>query len=99
MHRRQFLADFGMGFTGLSLGAMLAADGVTRASDVAAHQPPTGHPQHRAPAKRCIWIFLSGGYSHMETFDPKPALNTYAGKTIQETPYPVPFADPLHDLR
>ena len=31
MYRRQFLADFGMGFTGLSLGAMLAADGITRA--------------------------------------------------------------------
>jgi hypothetical protein len=99
MHRRTFLADFGMGFTGLSLGAMLAADGITRAADVAVHRPPTGDPLHRAPAKRCIWIFLSGGYSHMETFDPKPALSTYAGKTIQETPYPDPFASPLHDIR
>jgi len=97
--RRTFLADFGMGFTGLSLGAMLAADGVTRAGEPAVHQPPSGQPLRRAPVKRCIWIFLSGGYSHMETFDPKPALNTYAGKTIQETPFPDPFASPLHDLR
>lgn len=46
-------------------------------------------------AKNVIWVFLSGGYSQLETFDPKPALNQYAGKTYQETPYPDPFKNPL----
>tara|TARA_B100000686_G_scaffold113689_1_gene121270 strand:+ start:1 stop:1257 length:1257 start_codon:yes stop_codon:yes gene_type:complete len=35
----------------------------------------------------------------METFDPKPALNKYAGKTFQETPFNDPFKSPLHDER
>lgn len=38
-------------------------------------------------AKSVIWLFMIGGTSHVESFDPKPALNQYAGKTIAETPY------------
>ncbi len=34
-----------------------------------------------------IWLFMQGGASQMETFDPKPALNKYAGMSIDETPY------------
>ena len=34
-----------------------------------------------------IWIFLIGGLSHLESFDPKPALNKYAGKSFDETPW------------
>src|SRR5262249_22630527 len=69
--RRTFLADVGMGFTGLALGAMLYNDGVARAESV--WHPPDGKPQFAPKAKSVIWIFLSGGYSHLETFDPKPA--------------------------
>ena len=71
--RRAFLADLGMGFTGLALGAMLAEDGIARAADRSpsdSHTLPPSH--HAAKAKSVIWIFLSGGYSHVETFDPKP---------------------------
>jgi hypothetical protein len=99
MHtRRTFLADLGMGFTGLALGAMLARDGVVRAEDPH-HAPPDGRPHHAPRAKSVIWIFLSGGYSHLETFDPKPALNRYAGKTFDQTPFPDPLKSPLHDKR
>jgi Protein of unknown function (DUF1501) len=77
--RRAFLADTGMGFTGLALGAMLARQGSARAGEVAA-QPP-------AKAKSVIWIFLCGGVSHVESFDPKPALDRYAGQSIDATPY------------
>ena len=45
---------------------------------------PDGRPHHAPRAKNVIWIFLSGGYSQMETWDPKPALNKYAGLTIDE---------------
>ena len=40
-----------------------------------------------AKAKAVIWIFLCGGVSHVESFDPKPELNRYAGKSIEATPY------------
>src|SRR5207244_1069412 len=93
--RRTFLADYGMGFAGLALGAMLQRDGVARASE--GDRP--GSPHHRPRAKSVIWIFLSGGYSHLETFDPKPALNKYAGKTFAQTPFSDPLKSPLHDKR
>ncbi|HLN29647.1 MAG TPA: DUF1501 domain-containing protein [Gemmataceae bacterium] len=81
--RRSFLADTGMGFTGLALGAMLFRDGVARAADA----PPDGKPHFQPKAKSVIWIFLCGGVSHVESFDPKPELTKYAGKTIDSTPY------------
>ncbi len=87
--RRQFLADVGMGFTGLALGTMLARDGVVRgaeAASVATHFP--------TKAKSVIWIFLVGGMSQMESFDPKPELNKYAGKTFEETPHKAVLESP-----
>ncbi len=87
MHRRTFLADVGLGFCGLALGAMLHRDGIVRASEVGKWTPPDGKPHLPARAKSVIWLFMNGGVSHMETFDPKPELTKYAGKTIAETPY------------
>lgn len=82
VRRRQFLADMGMGFTGLVLGA-LSHRHLEAASSL-------GHAtqSHFAPrARSVIWFFMNGGVSHLESFDPKPALNEYAGKTIEESPY------------
>ena len=97
--RRTFLADLGMGFTGLALGAMLGDDNGVRAAEAPRWSAPDGRPHHPPQARSVIWIFLSGGYSQLETFDPKPALNRYAGMTFRETPYPDPLASPLHDKR
>ena len=85
MRRRTFLADVGLGFTGLALGAMLHRDGVARAAE--ANAPPDGKPHFPPKAKRVIWLFFMGGVSHLESFDPKPALDKYAGKTIDESPF------------
>lgn len=87
IHRRTFLADVGMGFTGLALGALLGRDGILRAGDPDGWSPPDGRPHFVPKAKSVIWMFMIGGASQMETFDPKPELNRYAGKTIAETPY------------
>jgi hypothetical protein len=90
--RRTFLADTGMGFTGLALAAMLFKDGRAKAAsphDAAAHAwaPPDGRAHHAPRAKNVIWIFLCGGVSHLESFDVKPELNKHAGKSIADTPY------------
>ncbi len=71
--RRTFLSQTGLGFTGLALSAI--------------EQRAAAAPHFPAKAKRVIWLFMIGGASQMETFDPKPALNQYAGKTIDETPF------------
>ena len=96
--RRMFLADLGMGFTGLALGSMLFRDGVARAERAPEGTFPKP-PMLRPRAKSVIWIFLSGGYSHIETFDPKPALNQHAGKTFDKTGFANPLDSPLHKAR
>jgi hypothetical protein len=83
--RRAFLADLGMGFTGLALGALMHRE--SRAVTVPGWRPPDGLPHARPKAKSVIWLFMNGGVSHMESFDPKPMLTKYAGKTIAETPF------------
>jgi hypothetical protein len=79
IHRRTFLADLGLGFTGLALGAMLHRDGLAKTQGA--------QPLGLARARSVIWLFMNGGVSHLETFDPKPMLNKFAGKTIAQTPY------------
>ena len=74
-----------MGFVGLVLGAMLQRDGLAATGEE--WSPPNGKPHFPPKAKSVIWIFLQGGVSHLESFDPKPAINKYAGKSISETPH------------
>ncbi len=93
--RRAFLADMGMGFTGLALGAMLQRDGIVRAAD--AWALPDGMPHFAPKAKSVIWLFMIGGTSHLESFDPKPELTRYGGKEIGETPYKDALTNPLVD--
>jgi Protein of unknown function (DUF1501) len=91
--RRRFFTELGMGFPALVLAEMLHRDGFARADETSAAgwKPPDGRPHFTPRAKNVIWLFMIGGTSHLESFDPKPALNRYAGKTIAETP----FADTL----
>ena len=85
--RRTFLADTGMGVTGMALSAMLFRNGEAQAR--------TGEREHfQGKAKSCIWIFNIGGVSHMESFDPKPMLNKYGGMSIEDTPYSDEVLDP-----
>ena len=95
VNRRVFLADCGMGFTGVVLGAMLQRDGILRASSAEVWTLPDGKPHFTPKAKSVIWLFMQGGVSHLDTFDPKPALNKYAGKAIGETPYKDVLDSPL----
>lgn len=78
--RRTFL-QAGLGFGGVALHTMLQREALASA-------PLLDGSAHFAPkAKSVIWLFMRGGVSHMESFDPKPLLDKYAGKTIAETPF------------
>lgn len=66
---------------------MLARDGIVRANEPDAWQPPNGKPHFAPKAKSVVWLFMNGGVSHAESFDPKPEMTKYAGKSISETPY------------
>ncbi len=75
--RREFLWQVGGGFAGLALIDLLGDGGFfagkARAQDAAPARIP-------AKAKRCVFLFMNGGPSQVDTFDPKPALAKYHGK-------------------
>ena len=81
LRRRAFLQGSALGFGGFALNSMLRSD------SAAAAALEQCRPHFAPNAKSVIWLFMRGGVSHMESFDPKPALNTYAGKTLPETPF------------
>ena len=84
--RRSFLNRSALGFGAMALAAMIERDAQSDAPSVG-YQPPNGQPHFAPKAKSVIWLFMNGGLSHMESFDPKPMLTKYAGKTIAETPF------------
>jgi len=73
-----------MGLTGLALGTLLPQN-AGAVEEV--WTPPDGKPHFTPKAKRVIWLFMLGGVSHVESFDPKPELNKFAGKQLSETPH------------
>lgn len=84
LSRRAFLSDSALGFGGLALAAMLHWEGYAADGQ---WSPPDGKPHFAPKAKSVIWLFMNGGVSHLETFDPKPELDKYAGKRILDTPH------------
>ena len=93
--RRAFLADTGMGLTGLVLASMMQGDRASANTSEQPWAPPDGKPHFAPKAKRVIWIFMIGGVSHLESFDPKAAVTKYGGKSIAETPYKDALNSPL----
>ncbi|HXT38823.1 MAG TPA: DUF1501 domain-containing protein, partial [Candidatus Angelobacter sp.] len=83
--RRDFLCRCGMGMGALNLAAFFGGvepfTTTARAEGYASPLMPK-EPQFAARAKHVIHIFANGGPSHVDTFDPKPALEKYAGKLL-----------------
>src|SRR5687768_11846039 len=75
--RRKLFYQAGGGFLGLALGAMWANGEEATAS---AALSPGGGPHFAPRAKAVIFLFMCGGVSHIDTFDPKD--NKWAGKFI-----------------
>jgi hypothetical protein len=84
--RREFLGRCGMGMGAIGLGSILGSlgfAGKASADEISAISPLGAKPSQFAPrAKRVIHIFANGGPSHVDTFDPKPSLQKYAGKML-----------------
>ena len=84
--RRAALQRSAVGFGSLAMASMLAERSVL-AGPESMNSVVTPHPHHAARAKRIIFLFMSGGPSQVDTFDPKPLLTRDDGK-------PLPFAKP-----
>ncbi len=92
--RREFLMDAGGGIGGLALASLLDADGLLKRACAVANDrtvSPAANPlapksPHREPrAKRVIYLFMHGGPSHVDLFDPKPDLIRFAGQPLPES--------------
>ena len=79
LSRRAILRKTALGFAALGLDGLLAAEAATPAGPLAPKQP-----HFPARAKRVIFLFMHGGVSHIDTFDPKPRL-------IQDNGKPMPI--------
>jgi hypothetical protein len=87
--RRDWLMDAGAGFGALALGDLLARDlaaGADREPSPDRSSPPWRRP---AMARSAIFLFMEGGPSHIDTFDPKPELNRLAGRPLPPSFKPV----------
>src|SRR4030095_15226927 len=81
--RRDFLRRCGMGMGSLALINLLGGEGLSNADVVHPANPLAARPaQFPGKAKRVIHFFLNGGPSHVDTFDPKPALAKYNGRPL-----------------
>ena len=78
--RRAFLGRSAQGLGSLALASLL------RGNSFAAEPSGLISPLHHAPkVKRVIWLYMAGGMSHLETFDPKPKLAEMNGKPMPES--------------
>ena len=78
INRRHLLNQWCLGFGGMAFNAMHAG---LSAGEAPVKQPLSPHDGHfKARAKRIIFLFMHGGPSHVDLFDPKPALTKYDGK-------------------
>ncbi|MBL9122585.1 MAG: DUF1501 domain-containing protein [Planctomycetaceae bacterium] len=88
VHRRYFLEGSALGLGRIALASLLSGTLARpgRAGDQSSAAPAlaaTARPPHFAPrAKSVIYLFMAGGPSHLDLFDPKPALAKYEGKSI-----------------
>ena len=87
LNRRQFLGKCGMGMGGIALaqlmgGLNLLAPQSASGQSVSLNPLTVKDPPLPARAKRVIHLFMNGGPSHVDTFDPKPLLEKYAGKPL-----------------
>jgi hypothetical protein len=84
--RREFLTRCGMGMGAVSLaglfGGLLGSPTAAVANEGFVNPLTPKAPHFPAKAKHIIHIFANGGPSHVDTFDPKPALQKYAGKPL-----------------
>lgn len=84
--RRELLSRAGIGLGMLGLSGLLSDEGLLHAAATDSEQPLRPKRPHFPPrATRVVHFFLNGGPSHIDTFDPKPLLQRYAGQPLPQS--------------
>src|SRR5438093_5218055 len=84
MNRRAFLGRSGLGLIALT-SLLNSAAARAAGSSVLASKGAVNPLHHAARAKRVIFLYMSGGPSHLETFDYKPELERLHGRPMPES--------------
>jgi hypothetical protein len=84
IRRRDFLMQASGGLSAIALASLLAEDAFG-ADDKLPDPLAPKKPHHKPRATSVIWLFMEGGPSHLDTFDPKPALDKLAGQPMPES--------------
>ena len=80
-NRRDFLRKTGFGFGALALSALTGDTSISPSSGT----PLPKLPHRKGQAKNVIFLFMEGGPSHIDLFDPKPLLNKLAGQKLPDS--------------
>ena len=80
--RRELLGRMGNGFAALGLMGLLGESAFASSPQAPLNPLAPKKPHFKAKAKRVIFLFMNGGPSQVDTFDPKPALAKYDGQVI-----------------
>jgi hypothetical protein len=83
--RRESLLQAGGGFAAIALASLLNDDGVCASDSDEADVLHPQQPHFAARAKQVIYLFMHGGPSHVDLFDPKPDLIRYAGQPLPDS--------------
>jgi len=81
MSRRQMLHAASTGFGAVALAGLFSEKASARSNDLPAGEA-LRQPHHTPKAKHVIFCFMSGGVSHIDSFDPKPYLEKQHGKPM-----------------
>ena len=92
LSRREMLERCGMGFGALALGALLAENRSASADETHATKP-RGKDFPAAKAKSVIFLYMDGGVSQVDSFDPKPLLQKESGQPFKMKKEPTQFND------
>ncbi len=79
------MARSGCGFGAMALSYLLARDGGLNSAAATLNPLAPKRPHYPPKAKSVIWLFMEGGPSHVDLFDPKPALDKLAGQPMPES--------------
>lgn len=80
--RRDFIYRFGRGLGSVALSSLLCQEGLLSKVEASSNPLAPKPPHLPGKAKSCIFLFMFGGPSQMDTFDPKPALAQYHGTPV-----------------
>ena len=99
INRRELLKRSAVGFGGLAAASLLHDDLLASGRAGSEDKSPIGQPHYRPRVRSVIFLYMDGGPSQVDTFDPKPLLTKENGQPFKMKMEPTQFNDNGNTLR